>query len=37
VAAANPDVARRIEAVMKSSHTRSVVPAWNFTTTSAAR
>jgi arylsulfatase A len=37
VAAANPDVARRIEAVMKSSHTRSDVPAWNFTTASAAR
>ena len=31
-AAANPDVVRRIEALMKSSHTRAVVPRWNFTT-----
>jgi arylsulfatase A len=37
VAAANPDVVRRMEAIMKSSHTPSVVPRWNFTTTSAAR
>jgi arylsulfatase A len=36
-AAANPQVVRRIEAVMKSSHTRAVVPPWNFTTASAAR
>jgi arylsulfatase A-like enzyme len=37
VAAANADVVRRIEAVMKSSHTRAVMPRWNFTTPSAAR
>jgi arylsulfatase A len=32
VAAANPGVVRRIEEVMKSSHTRAVVPGWNFMT-----
>jgi arylsulfatase A len=37
VAAANPDIVRRLEAIMKGSHTPSVVPRWNFTTTSAAR
>jgi arylsulfatase A-like enzyme len=37
VAAANPDVVRRIEAIMKSSHSRSAVPAWNFATASATR
>jgi arylsulfatase A len=37
VAAANPDVVRRMEAIMKSSHTPAVIPRWNFTTTSAAR
>ena len=37
VAAANPDIVRRIEAVMKSSHTRAILPQWNFTASSAAR
>jgi len=37
VAAANPDVVRRIEALMKSSRTRAILPRWNFTTPSAAR
>jgi arylsulfatase A len=37
VAAANPDVVRRIEAAMKTSRTPAVLPRWNFTTTAAAR
>ena len=36
-AAANPDVVRRIEAEMKRSHTPSIIPRWNFATSSAAR
>ena len=37
LAAAKADVVQRIDAVMKSSHTRAVIPRWNFTTPSAAR
>ena len=33
VAAANPEIVRRIEALMKSSHTPAVIPRWNFTRT----
>ncbi len=32
LAGANQDVVRRIEAIMKTSHTPSVIPRWNFTT-----
>jgi arylsulfatase A len=37
VAAANPDIVRRIEALMKSSRTRAILPRWNFTMPSSAR
>src|SRR5262249_60489727 len=37
VAAANPEIVRQIEAVMRSAHTPSVYPRWNFMTSSAAR
>ena len=30
VAAANPDVVKRIATLMKSSRTRAVLPRWNF-------
>lgn len=32
VAAGNPEVVRRIEEIMKRSHTRAVIPRWNFMT-----
>jgi arylsulfatase A-like enzyme len=37
VAAANPEVVRRIATIMKSSHTPAVLPKWNFTAASTAR
>jgi arylsulfatase A len=37
MAAANPDIVRRIAALMQSSHTPAVLPGWNFTAPSAAR
>jgi arylsulfatase A len=37
VAAANPDIVRRIEAVMKSSRTPAILPRWNFMASSDRR
>jgi hypothetical protein len=33
VAAANPDLVRRVEGIIKSAHAPAVVPRWNFTGT----
>jgi arylsulfatase A-like enzyme len=36
VAAAHPDVVRRIESIMRASHTPAVLPKWNFKTAAGA-